>query len=145
MEFREKTYKYIFWDWLWTLAYYHEGTTKVYDWVLPFIKNERGAKHFVVSWASDPEGRKKQAQESGLLEYLEDIWTGKDAKRGFESGKDVKKKAYKEYVKKYGMKKEEILVIGDSFVHEIPAAQELGLDWVHVSDFIKEFGLINTK
>lgn len=145
MEFRGKTYKYVFWDWLWTLAYYQNKSTKLYDWVLPFLKEEGSAKHFVISWASNPESRKLQIEESGLAQYLEDLWTGKDMIRGFASGKDVKRKAYQMYMKKYEMEKSEILIIGDSFEHEIPAAKELGVDWVHISDFVSELGLINTK
>ena len=129
LKLRVNQYKHIFWDWLWTV--YDNDKQELYPWAQKVFEDSADSKHYMVSWAADPAGRKQLIEDSVLMGKLTDLWTGQEYKKG----------VFEQLMKKYQIPAEDILVIGDNMENEIQSAKELGLDHVHISDFVKEYGL----
>jgi FMN phosphatase YigB (HAD superfamily) len=48
-----------------------------------------------------------------------------------------KEALFREIIQKDNIPLSDILVVGDSYEREIPAAKSIGLDYLHISDFVK--------
>ncbi len=117
-------YKWVIWDWLWTI--YTPDENKLYDWVEDFLKENSDKKHILVSWAAKPPERAKLIESFGVSKYFVDIACGT-----FD-----KKQVFEQMIEKHGIKIEELLVIGDNIEQEITAARELGADSHHIDEFV---------
>jgi methionine salvage enolase-phosphatase E1 len=122
MRFRNKEYKVVIWDWLWTL--YSRRDERLFKWVMPYFESSVGeANNFLVSYAYNPSKRVKLIEGFNLDKYFKDIVVSVDKKEVM----------YKVILEKYGYKKEDVLVIGDNVLHEGRAAKELGLDFIPIA------------
>jgi hypothetical protein len=126
MEINGKTYRYIFWDWLWTL--YDGNNDRLFDWVVPAFEKMKDVQHFLVSWTSNIDKRRGQIRLSPIRKYFTKIYV-------VNVSKDL---SFRNLIKDYGIPKEELIVIGDSYTNEIPTAKNLGIDWVHITDFVDQ-------
>jgi FMN phosphatase YigB (HAD superfamily) len=126
MEINGKTYKYIFWDWLWTL--YDGNNAKLFDWVVPTFERMKDVKHFLVSWTSNIDKRSGEIELSPLRKYLTKVYV-------VNVSKDL---SFRNLIKEFNIPIEDLIVIGDSYTNEIPTAKALGIDWIHITDFVDQ-------
>jgi FMN phosphatase YigB (HAD superfamily) len=126
MEINGKTYKYVFWDWLWTL--YDGNNAKLFDWVVPTFERMKDVKHFLVSWTSNIDKRSGEIELSPIRKYLTKVYV-------VNVSKDL---SFRNLIKEFNIPIEDLIVIGDSYTNEIPTAKELGIDWIHITDFVNQ-------
>lgn len=126
MEIKGKTYKYIFWDWLSTV--YDGSTDTLYDWVIPAFAKMSDTNHYLITWTSTVQKRTDQIESSPIRKYFAEVVVMVD-------NKEV---VFKNLIEKNNIPISEILVVGDSYEREIPAAKNLGIDWLHIDDFVRE-------
>ncbi|KKR05550.1 MAG: hypothetical protein UT34_C0002G0057 [candidate division WS6 bacterium GW2011_GWF2_39_15] len=126
MKVRGKNYNVIIWDWLWTL--YSRKERSLYDWVKEYFEmHGKETTNFLVSFANEPEKRKKLIEKHEMVKYFKDMI--------IERGN--KKDMIGRLIGKYNLEKSSILIVGDNVAHEGVAAGELGIDFMHIRDWKK--------
>jgi FMN phosphatase YigB (HAD superfamily) len=130
MKYLNKTYKTIIWDWKSTL--YDANNAQLYNWVLPFFKNN-DVNHIMVSWALNPDTRTELIKNSDVNKYFSKVYVTNESKRAF----------FVKILNDPKIEKESVIVIGDNVNDEIALAKELGIDTVEVNKFVKIMNLQN--
>lgn len=127
--YKNKTYKVIIWDWLYTL--FNPDTGELYQWVPSFFeKLDPATVNYLVSFAKHPMLREKKIKNSPIFSRLKKLVIDIDDK----------KLAFQKLAADENLNPDDVLVIGDNISHEGQAALIMHYDFVHVWDFAKELG-----
>ena len=130
MKYLNKKYTTIIWDWKSTL--FDANNSKLYNWVIPFLKN-KDVNHILVSWALNPETRLELIKGSDIYQYFSNVYVTNESKRVY----------FQKIVNDPKIDKEGIIVIGDNINDEIALAKDVGIDSDEVNKFHKIMNLQN--
>jgi FMN phosphatase YigB (HAD superfamily) len=125
MDVNGKVYRYIFWDWFSTL--WNDSAGTLYGWVASAFENMEGIRHYLITFGGDVQKREGQIESTGMKKYFNEIVITPNDKR----------EVFKALIQKHSIPTSEILVVGDSYERELAAAKDMGIDWLHVDDFVK--------